>query len=64
MLEILDELDELGIGFSMARVRTELRDEFLAARVDERLSGDGIYLEVDDGVAAYLRRSDTTPPVD
>jgi SulP family sulfate permease len=64
LLEVLDELDDLGIGFSMARVRTELRDEFLAARVDERLSGDGIYLEVDDGVAAYLRRADETPPAD
>jgi SulP family sulfate permease len=64
LLEVLDELDDLGIGFSMARVRTELRDEFLAARVDERLSGDGIYLEVDDGVAAFLRRADGTPPTD
>jgi len=64
LLEVLDGLDDLGIGFSMARVRTELRDEFLAAGVDERLSGDGIYLEVDDGVAAYLRREDETPSAD
>ena len=64
LLEVLDGLDDLGIGFSMARVRTELRDEFLAAGVDERLSGDGIYLEVDDGVAAYLRREDGTPSAD
>ena len=60
--EVLDTLDDLGIGFSMARVRTELRDEFVSARIDERLSGDGIYLEVDDGVASYLRRTDGTPP--
>jgi hypothetical protein len=59
MLELLDTLDDLGVGFAMARVRTELRDELLAAHVDERLSGDGIYLEVDDGVAAYLRRGGT-----
>ncbi len=60
MLELLDTLDDLGIGFAMARVRTELRDELFAAHVDERLSGDGIYLEVDDGVAAYLRRGGTS----
>ena len=57
LLELLDALDDLEIGFSMARIRTELRDEFLAAGVDERLAGDGIYLEVDDGVEAYLRRT-------
>jgi SulP family sulfate permease len=54
---LLDALDELGIGFSMARIRTELRDEFQAAGVDERLAGDEIYLEVDDGVEAYLHRT-------
>lgn len=64
MLEMLDALDDLGIGFAMARVRTELRNEFLTVGLDERLSGDGIYLEVDDGVAAYLRRGDGTPPAD
>jgi SulP family sulfate permease len=58
LLEMLDALDELGIGFAMARVRTELRDEFLTVGLDERLAGNGIYLEVDDGVAAYLRRTD------
>jgi SulP family sulfate permease len=57
LLELLDALDELGIGFSMARIRTELRDEFQAAGVDERLAGDEIYLEVDDGVEAYLHRT-------
>ena len=48
----------------MARVRTELRDEFLAVGLDERLAGDGIYLEVDDGVAAYLRRTGGTLPTE
>lgn len=59
LLELLDALDELGIGFSMARIRTELRDEFQAAGVDERLAGDEIYLEVDDGVEAYVHRTAT-----
>jgi hypothetical protein len=61
---MLDALDELGIGFAMARVRTELRDEFLTVGLDKRLAGDGIYLEVDDGVEAYLRRADEAPPTD
>jgi SulP family sulfate permease len=64
LLEMLDALDELGIGFAMARVRTELRDEFLTVGLDKRLAGDGIYLEVDDGVEAYLRRADEAPPTD
>jgi SulP family sulfate permease len=64
LLEMLDALDELGIGFAMARVRSELRDEFLTVGLDKRLAGDGIYLEVDDGVKAYLRRADEAPPTD
>jgi SulP family sulfate permease len=61
LLELLDTLDDLEIGFSMARIRTELRDEFRAAGVDERLAGEGIYLEVGDGVEAYLRRTGSAP---
>jgi SulP family sulfate permease len=64
LLEMLDALDKLGIGCAMARVRTELRDEFLTIGLDERLAGDGIYLEVDDAVVAYLHRSDEVPPTD
>ena len=57
LLEMLDALDELEVGLTMARVRTELRDEFLTVGLDERLAGEGIYLEVDDAVEAYLRRA-------
>ncbi|MGI9641151.1 MAG: SulP family inorganic anion transporter [Acidimicrobiia bacterium] len=57
LLELLDALDDDGIGLSFARLRTELRDEMEAAGVDQRLAGAGIYLEVDDAVEDYLIRS-------
>ena len=63
LIEMLDALDELGIGCAMARVRTELRDEFLTIGLEERLAGDGVYLEVDDAVEAYLRRDNESPDV-
>ena len=53
LLELLDNLDDRGVTLTMARVRSEIRDELDAARITGRLAGTGIYLEVDDGVAAY-----------
>ena len=32
-------------------------------RLEERLAGDGVYLEVDDAVEAYLRRDNESPDV-
>ena len=61
LLELLDVLDDMGVGLSFARLRTELRDEMESAGVDTRLAGDGIYLEVDDAVADYLARTAVDP---
>ena len=61
LLELLDVLDDTGVGLSFARLRTELRDEMESAGVDSRLAGDGIYLEVDDAVADYLARTAVDP---
>ena len=62
LLELLDGLDDAGIGLSFARLRTELRDEIEESGVDHRLAGEGIYLEVDDAVNDYLANEDTDEP--
>ncbi|MEN8115106.1 MAG: sulfate permease [Actinomycetota bacterium] len=54
--ELLDGLDKRDVRLSMARVRTEITDELATAGIVDRLAAGGIYLEVDDGVAEYLRR--------
>lgn len=55
-VDILDELTARGITLSMARVRTEIRDELYTAAIEPRIGADRIYLEIDDGVAAFLGR--------
>lgn len=62
LLELLDVLDDIDVALSFARLRTELKDEMESAGVDQRLAGDGIYLEVDDAVADYLARTDVDLP--
>ena len=66
LVEMLDRLDQEDIGFAMARVRTEIQDELGSTGIVDRLAGEGIYLEVDDGVTDYLRRTasveDEQPP--
>ncbi len=59
-LELLDELQSRDITVSMARVRTEIRDELYTGAIEPRIGTDHIYLEIDDGVAAFLQR--TTDP--
>jgi SulP family sulfate permease len=53
LLELLDALDDRGVRLALARVRTELRDELVSSRIEERIGVEHIYLEVDDAVTAY-----------
>ena len=57
LLELLDTLEATGHRLTFARVRTELRDELAGSRIEERIGADHIYLEVDDGVAAFQARA-------
>lgn len=57
MAELLDQLDQLEIGLTFARVRSEIRDELSVGGIEPRLAGQGIYLEVGDAVADFLHRS-------
>ncbi|MGB0113169.1 MAG: sulfate permease [Ilumatobacteraceae bacterium] len=54
--ELLDDLDRRGVGLELARVRTEIRRDLAVGGIEDRLAGDGIHLEVDDAVSAYLER--------
>jgi hypothetical protein len=49
------DLDVRGVDLTMARVRTEIRGELDAIGVTVRLAGQGVYLEVDDGVASSTK---------
>jgi hypothetical protein len=62
-VELLDELNAREITLSMARVRTEIRDELYEGAIEQRIGADRIYLEIDDGVTAFLQR-DTDPQTD
>ncbi len=55
-VEMVDDLAEGGISVSLARVRTEIRDEMVSSGIEERLGLSGIWLEADDCVADYLSR--------
>ena len=54
--ELLDSLNEAGIQLGMARVKSEVREELVAAGIEERVGEDHFYLEVDDGVDDFLAR--------
>ena len=56
LVELVDDLAEDGIMVSVARVRTEIRDEMVAAGIEGRLGVAEIRLEVDDCVADFLSR--------
>jgi hypothetical protein len=49
---LLDALEEQEVRLVLARVRTELRDELVAAGLEQRIGVEHIDLEVDDVVAA------------
>jgi SulP family sulfate permease len=53
ILELMDSLQDRGVGLAMARVRTELLDDLATSGIQERLIGGSPYLEVNDGVAAF-----------
>jgi SulP family sulfate permease len=57
--EVLDLLDERHIGFAMARVRTEVRDELDRSGLEARFSRQKIYLEVSDAADDYLASRET-----
>lgn len=57
LVEMLNQLDQRNVGLALARVRTEITDELVSVGSVDRLAGEGIYLEVDDGEADYLRRA-------
>ncbi len=59
--ELLDMLEDRDIALAFARVRTELRDELQDSRIEERVGAERIYLEVDDGVAAFLAAAAESP---
>jgi len=52
LLELLASLEEQGIRFVMARVRSELRDELTVSGMEGLIGTEHIYLEVDDAVTA------------
>lgn len=52
--ELLDVLEERGLTFVMARVRSEIRDELVASGIEARVGPEHIYLEVDDAVRAQV----------
>ena len=62
--ELLDMLGDRDIALAFARVRTELRDELQGSRIEERIGAERIYLEVDDGVAAFLAADAESPDPD
>ena len=63
LLELLDDLDERGIGLVFARVRTELRDELRNSGLEQRVGAERIYLEVDDAVEANRPEVHPSPRV-
>ena len=64
LVELVDDLAEDGIKVSVARVRTEIRDEMVTAGIEGRLGIAEIRLEVDDCVADYLSRHPDAAPSD
>jgi SulP family sulfate permease len=56
--ELLDSLNEDGIQLSMARVKSEVREQLVAGGIEGRIGEDHFYLEVDDGVDDFRRRAD------
>jgi hypothetical protein len=59
MRDLLEELTEAGIDVSFARVRARVEELMRAGDVMERLGSDRFFLEVDDGVDAFLARRET-----
>ncbi len=56
--ELLEDLSDAGITVVFARLRQAVRDLLDAAGLIDVIGEDNIYLEVDDGVAAFNLRTD------
>ena len=54
MVELVDELAELGVVFAMARVKQDLLDDLVAAGFIERLAAGRLYPTLPTAVQAYL----------
>jgi anti-anti-sigma regulatory factor len=56
LIDLLDTLDRREVAMTLARVRTEVREQLDAAGISGRLASPGIHLEVDDGVREFTRQ--------
>ncbi|RLE16028.1 MAG: hypothetical protein DRJ50_15470 [Actinobacteria bacterium] len=54
--DLLEDLERAGLTVAMARLRSAVRDILDTANLIEIIGENNIYLEVDDGVAAFLDR--------
>lgn len=57
--ELVEDLDDAGITLALARLRNAVRVIMDAAGLIELIGEDNIYLEIDDGVTAFVDRSST-----
>jgi len=54
--ELVEDLDEAGITLALARLRNAVRSVMNASGLIEVVGEENIYLEVDDGVTAFLEQ--------
>ncbi len=55
--ELLEDLRDIGVHVAFARLRQAVRDVIEAADLIGTIGEDNVYLEVDDGVAAFNQRT-------
>jgi SulP family sulfate permease len=58
LLELIDELAEAGVRFTLARLKSDTYDFLVRAGVIERVGADAVFLQVSDGAAAFRARTD------
>lgn len=61
LVELLDFLDDRGVSFGIARLKSEVHAEMAKAGLVERIGSDRFYLEVDDGVEDFVRHNSEQP---
>jgi len=57
-VQVLEDLAGEGITLTIARLHTAVRETLDVAGLIDRIGEENIYLEVDDGVGAYLEHRD------
>jgi SulP family sulfate permease len=57
--ELIEDLEDAGITLAFARLRNAVRVIMTSAGLIDMIGEENIYLEIDDGVTAYLERSTT-----